>query len=140
MADYNLVVVVGRLARDPELKYTADNGTPYARFGLAVNRQTTLPDGSVQKSVTFVDISVWRHQAEIACQFLKKGSTCLVSGWLEQSRWIDKQGQKRSKLRVRAQRLQFMDRKPAEQLVPAEGGNGTPVEAGADAEPSQDDE
>jgi len=140
MADYNLVVIVGRLARDPELKYTAGSGVPYARMTLAVNRHYNAPDGTAHKSVAFVDVTVWRHQAEIACQFLKKGSTCLVSGALEQNRWVDAEQKKRSKLRVRAERLQFMDRRPAEgetaQPVAAEGA----ADGGADAsEPDADE-
>ena len=65
MADYNLVVLVGRLTRDPELKYTPNGGTPFTKLGMAINHTSNMPDGSYQKSVTFVDISVWQHQAEI---------------------------------------------------------------------------
>jgi single-strand DNA-binding protein len=140
MADYNLVVLVGRLTRDPELKYTADNGTPFARLSLAVNRQVNMPDGNYQKATTFVDVSIWKHQAELVCQYLKKGSTCLVSGFLEQLRWTDKQNQKRSKLRVRAQRIQFMDRRPPE-AVPAGSGAAEDAapEEGAEAPPGDEE-
>ncbi len=124
MADYNLVVLAGRATRDPELKYTEGQGTPFTKLSMAINRVSTNQDGSFQKSVTFVDVSVWKHQAELCCQFLKKGSTFLVSGWLELMRWTDKDGQKRSKLRVRAQRVQFLDKKGAPEPV------GAAVEAG----------
>lgn len=110
MADYNLVVLVGRLTRDPELKYIQQSGTPVARFTLAINRVVNLPDGNQQKSVAFIDVSVWRHQAELVSQYLRKGSPCLVSGHLEQSRWTDSSNQKRSKIRVRAERIQFLGR------------------------------
>src|SRR5437762_2808217 len=129
MADYNLVVIVGRLSRDPEMKYTAGGGVPYARMSIAVNRQYTAPDGTLHKSVVFVDVSVWRNQAEIACQFLKKGSTCLVSGFLEQSRWVDADQKKHSRLRVRAERLQFMDRKPADGEIAQPVAAGVPEES-----------
>ncbi len=125
MADYNLVVLAGRATRDPELRYTEGNGVPFTKLSMAINRVETSQDGSYQKSVTFVDISVWKHQAELCCQYLKKGSTFLVSGWLELMRWTDKDGQKRSKLRVRAQRVQFLDKKGGPEPV------GAAVEAGS---------
>ena len=131
MADYNLVVLVGRLTRDPELKYPPNGGTPFTKLGMAINHTSNMPDGSYQKSVTFVDISVWQHQAEIVCQVLRKGSTFLVAGALELLRWVDKDGQKRSKLRVRAQRVQFMDRKLVPEPVVAGGGEAEPVAAEA---------
>lgn len=127
MADFNYVVVVGRLTRDPELKYTQGRGTPYTKLSMAINKQVPLPDGNFQKATTFVDVAVWKHQAELACQVLKKGSTCLVSGELELMRWTDAQNQKRSKMRVRCHRLQFLDKKAAIA--------GEPVAAGVEAAP-----
>jgi single-strand DNA-binding protein len=119
MADYNLVVLAGRLTRDPELTYTENDGTPFTKFTLAVNRVSTDADGSYKKSVAHVDVAVWKHQAELCCQFTKKGSRILVSGSLELLRWTDKDGTKRSKLRVRAQRIQFLDKGAAPSESPA---------------------
>lgn len=113
MADYNVVVLVGRLTRDPELKTTKANGVPFTELSLAVNKSVKQADGSYQKQVSFFDIIVWMRQAETCCQYLHKGSTILVNGELEQQRWTDKQGQKKSKVKVRADRVQFLDPKSA---------------------------
>jgi len=110
-ADYSLCILVGRLTRDPELKYGASGGLPYAVLSLAVNRQVPDPDGTVKKSVSFVDATVWRHQAELVAQMCKKGSTVMVVGTLQQERWTDKDGQNRSRLQVNADRVQFLDRR-----------------------------
>ncbi len=111
--DYNLIVLAGRLTADPELKYTENEGTPFTRLSLAINRVSTKDDGSYEKSVTHVDVAVWKHQAELCCQHLARGSSILVSGHLEQLRWTDKDGKKRFTLRVRAERVQFLDRRAA---------------------------
>jgi single-strand DNA-binding protein len=113
VADYNLVVLVGRLTRDPELKYTELNGTAHTKLSMAIARQVAQPDGNYQKSVVYVDVAVWKHQAELACQVLKKGSSLLVSGFLESIQWTNVDGSRRSNLRVRAQRLQFLDKRGA---------------------------
>src|SRR3990167_7751682 len=113
MADYNVVVLVGRLTRYPELRNTKASGTPFTELSLAVNKSIKQADGSYQKQVSFFDIVVWQRQAETCCQYLHKGSSILVTGELEQQRWTDKQGQKKSKVKVRAERVQFLDPKGA---------------------------
>ena len=119
MGDYNLVVIVGRVTRDPELKYTENDGTPFTKLTLAINRVATAADGSYEKSVTHVDVAVWQHQAELCCQYTKRGSHILVSGFLELLRWTDTDGARQSKLRVRAQRIQFLDKSAAPCEPPA---------------------
>jgi len=109
--DYSLCIIVGRLTRDPELKYSAGGGLPYATLSLAVNKQVTQPDGSTKKTVSFVDVTVWRHQAELCCQMLRRGSCAMVVGSLQQDRWTDKDGQNCSRLQVQADRVQFLDRR-----------------------------
>lgn len=136
MADYSLVILVGRLTRDPELKYGGNGGLPYARLSIAVNRQQSTPDGSVKKTVSFIDVTVWRHQAELCTQFLKKGSTCMVVGSLQQSRWTDKDGSNRSRLQVNADRVQFLDRK-VEIPVPV---GGTPANGAEEPPPEREGE
>jgi single-strand DNA-binding protein len=105
------VVIVGRVTRDPELQYTESSGTPLTNLCMAVSRNVTNADGSSRKTVTFIDVVVWKAQAELCCTYLRKGSTLLVSGFLEIVRWTDSQGAVQSQLRVRAQRIQFMDKK-----------------------------
>ena len=123
MADYSLVILVGRLTRDPELKYASSGGLPYARITLAVNRHQAKEDGSVKKTVSFIDATVWRHQAELCAQMLRKGSACMVVGSLQQSRWTDKEGASRSRLQVNADRIQFLDRKA--EAAPAAAAEGS---------------
>jgi single-strand DNA-binding protein len=80
MNDYSLAIVVGRLTRDPELKYTNPGGIPYLRMSLAVNRQVKKEGGEARKTVSFVEVSVWRRLAELCAQFLKKGRPVMVVG------------------------------------------------------------
>ena len=107
MANFNSVVVVGRLTRDPELKY-APSGAPVCGFTVATSHKYTKEDGQKAESTTFLDVSAWRRLAELCQQFLKKGREVLVMGSLRQSRWVDpKTQQPRSKIRVVAQNVQF---------------------------------
>jgi single-strand DNA-binding protein len=107
MANFNSVVIVGRLTRDPELKY-APSGAPVCSFGVATSHPYTKDDGQKAESTTFLDVTVWRRLAEICAQFLKKGREVLVMGTLRQSRWTDpKTNQARSKIKVVAQNVQF---------------------------------
>jgi len=108
MSDLNSVVLVGRLVRDPEFRYTPQ-GAPVCEFTLASNRRFTKKDGEKVEEVAFVDVVVWNRLAEISAEYLKKGRMVVVSGQLIQDRWEDKEtGQKRSKLRVQAQTTQFL--------------------------------
>ena len=108
MADFNSVVLVGRLTRDPELMYVA-NGAPVCSFSIATNHRYTRSDGQKAESVTFIDIAVWRRLAEICSQFLKKGREVLVTGTLKQERWVDQKTQQtRSRLKVIAREVKFI--------------------------------
>ena len=112
MSDFNTVVLLGRLARDPELKYVS-SGAPVCTFSVATNHHYTKSDGQKAQSVTFVDVDVWRRLAELCSQFLKKGRQVLVTGTLRQDRWIDtKTQQPRSKLKVIAREVKFLGPKP----------------------------
>ena len=125
MSDLNSVVLVGRLVRDPELKYTPQ-GAAVCEFTLASNRRFTKKDGEKVEEVVFVDVVAWNRLAEVSAEYLKKGRMIVVSGQLIQERWEDKEtGQKRSKLRVQAQTVQFLgggskDGETSESEVPAE--------------------
>src|SRR5258708_31776602 len=108
MASFNKVILVGNLARDPELRYTP-KGTAIAKFGLAVNRAWTSESGEKKEEVTFVDIDVFGRTAENVAQYMRKGSPMLVEGRLRLDQWDDKQtGQKRSKLGVVGEIIQFL--------------------------------
>jgi single-strand DNA-binding protein len=111
MANLNKVLLIGRLTQDPELKYTPA-GAAVCDFRLATSRVYTTPDGERRDEPCFIDIAVWRRQAETCAQYLKKGSEIFVEGYLTLDRWEAPDGQKRSKLRVTALRVQFLGRAP----------------------------
>ncbi|MHC4472495.1 MAG: single-stranded DNA-binding protein [Planctomycetota bacterium] len=120
MANMNRVYLLGNLTRDPELRYTP-GGAVVAEFGLAVNRQFRTQAGENREETTFVDIVVWGRQAETVNQYLSKGRSVLVEGRLQYDSWESQDGQKRSRLRVVAERVQFLGGR-------GEGGGGKPAE------------
>src|SRR5262245_48279149 len=107
MSNFNKVFLMGRLTRDPELRYTPQ-GTSVSDLGLAVNREYTLQNGERRKETVFVDVTVWKKQAEICCQYLKKGSPIFIEGRLAMDSWEGQDGQKRTKMRVVADNFQFI--------------------------------
>jgi single-strand DNA-binding protein len=112
MANLNRVLLIGNLTRDPELRYTP-KGTAVTDFGLAVSRIYSGEDGEKKEETTFVDVTLWARQAEIAGQYLKKGRPVFIEGRLQLDTWDDKQtGQKRSRLRVVGENLQLLGSRP----------------------------
>lgn len=108
MASFNKVILVGNLTRDPQLRYTP-KGLAVAEIGLAVNRVSTNEAGEKKEEVTFVDVDAFGRTAENIGQYMRKGSPILVEGRLKMDQWDDKQtGQKRSKLKVIADFVQFL--------------------------------
>lgn len=108
MASFNKVILVGNLTRDPEVRFTP-KGTAIAKVGLAVNRTWRTEAGEQKEEVTFVDVDVFGRTAENVGQYMRKGSPILIEGRLRLDQWDDKQtGQKRSKLGVVAETVQFL--------------------------------
>ncbi len=108
MANFNKVILVGNLTRDPERSYTP-KGTAMTKFGLAVNRVYTTETGEKKEEVSYFDITTWGRSAENCAQYLSKGRPVLVEGRLQQDRWDDKEsGQKRSKIHIIAETVQFL--------------------------------
>ena len=108
MANLNRVLLIGNLTRDPDVRYTP-KGTAVTELGLAVNRVYSGENGEKQEETTFVDVTLWARQAEVAGQYLKKGRPVFIEGRLQLDTWDDKQsGQKRSRLRVVAENLQLL--------------------------------
>ena len=106
---YNRVILVGRLTRDPELRYLP-NGTAVATFGIATSRTWTDRNTNEKKEeVMFIDVTSFARSAEIVNQYLKKGNKVLVEGRLVLDRWTDQNGQNRSRHTVRADSVQFME-------------------------------
>src|SRR4051794_32294922 len=111
MADLNKVFLMGRLTFDPELRYTP-SGSAVTDLRMATSRTWTSKDGDRKEDTLFIDVTVWERQAENCCQYLKKGSGIHVEGSLKMDTWDDKTtGEKRSKITVVADRVQFLDRK-----------------------------
>jgi single-strand DNA-binding protein len=111
MPQMNKVLLIGNLTRDPELRRLSD-GSSTVDLVLALNRKYLGKGGQEVEEVTFVNVTAWEGQAEACAQHLKKGSPVHVEGWLKMDEWQDKAtGEKRSKLKVRADRIQFLDRR-----------------------------
>lgn len=106
MASYNRVILMGNMTRDVELKYTA-GGTAVTDIGLAVNDRRKNAQGEWVDETTFVDVTLWGRTAELASEYLSKGSPLFVEGRLKLDTW-EADGQKRSKLRVVCDRMQFV--------------------------------
>ena len=106
---------MGNLTRDPEVRYTA-NGTAVGDLSIAINDSYKAQDGTVKETVTYVDIEVWGRQAETCKQYLVKGRPVFIKGTLKLDQW-EKDGKKYSRLKVRADNVQFLGGR-------AEGGGG----------------
>ena len=107
MPNYNKVMLMGNLTRDVELKHTAGN-TAVANLGLAVNRRYRVNDES-REETTFVDCEAWGRTAENISKFFSKGRPIFVEGRLKLDEWQDRDGNKRSKLRVVIENFEFVD-------------------------------
>jgi single-strand DNA-binding protein len=107
MTGFNNVVLMGNLTRDPALK-ELKGGTSVADLSLAVNETHRNQAGEDVETVCFVEISVWGRQAENCAQYLTKGAPVLVEGKLQFDQWETDKGEKRNKLRVRANQVKFI--------------------------------
>jgi single-strand DNA-binding protein len=113
MASFNRVILLGNITRDIEVKYL-QSGMAVTEIGLAVNDRRKNQAGEWVDEVTFVDITLWGRTAEVAGEYLSKGSPVLIEGRLKLDQW-EKDGQKHSKLKVTGDRLQ---------MLPKSGGGG----------------
>lgn len=128
----NKVVLVGRLTKDPELKFTPQSGTAVASFTLAVNRRFKKDDGP---AADFINIVVWGKTAESCSNYLKKGSQASVAGRLETRSYEAKDGTKRYITEVIADEVTFLDPKKNNEDIPGDyfgGGDMTPIEDNGD--------
>lgn len=123
MASFNRVILVGNLTRDPELRYIP-SGTAVTEVGLAVNDRVKRNEQWVDET-TFVDVTLWARTAEVANEYLSKGSSVLIEGRLKLDTW-EKDGQKRSKLRVVGEKMQMLGGRSG-------GGGGGAPRGGGDA-------
>lgn len=112
MANFNKVLLMGNLTKDPELRYTPQ-GTAVVNLRLAVNRKFKDKSQEMKEEVCFVTVVVWDKQAETCNQYLHKGSPIFVEGRLQSRSWEDNAGNKRSIIDVRAERVQFLGGAPS---------------------------
>ena len=130
MANYNRVILVGNLTRDPQLRYTPSQ-VAVCDFGLAVNRTWTDKSGQKREEVCFVDCTAWARSAETLAKYMTKGRQLLVEGRLTYQTWDGPDGKKRSKLFVTVDNFQFLGDR-------GQGGGGSrarPADAQAQPQP-----
>ena len=121
----NRVMLIGRLTAKPELRYTGSN-IPYARFSVAINR--TFSNSQGQRETDFINVIIWRKQAENVCNFLDKGSLVSVEGRLQSNSYDDKDGNKRYSLDVVADNVQFLESKSQSQNRQNSNSSVTPYD------------
>lgn len=121
----NTVTLGGNLTRDPELRQAGESQV--CSFALAVNRKYRDRSGELQEDVTFVDVECWGRSGEIVGQYLSKGAPLAVTGEIRQDRWEDKDGNKRSKLKVVARSVHLVPHAGGRPADPSEGAPSEPV-------------
>lgn len=109
MANFNRVILVGNLTRDPEIRYTP-SGTAVTQFGLAINRRWRSQEGDNREEVCFIDITAWGRTGEIISEYKSKGDPILIEGHLRMDSWQGQDGQKRTKHLVVVDNFQFLNR------------------------------
>lgn len=119
MSSFNRVILVGNLTREPELRVTP-RGTAICQFGIATNRRFKDEAGNQREEVTFVDVEAWGKAAELVAKYLSRGSQALVEGRLKLDQWEEKTtGQKRQKLKVVLESVQFLGRPKSDEPAPS---------------------
>ena len=147
MASLNKVFLMGTLTRDPEVRHTP-KGTAVGDLAMAINLTYRAQDGTEKEEVCYVDVVVWGRQAETCRDYLSKGAPIFVEGRLQLDQWEGPEGEKKSRLRVRADRVQFLSRGGSgggARGTRSEGGSGrersseSPAPKAPAADPADDD-
>jgi single-strand DNA-binding protein len=138
MANYNKLILLGNVTRDPQLSYLPSQ-TPVVEFGLAVNRRYRIAAGEQREETCFIDCRCMGKQAETFNQYVTKGKAVLLEGRLQFDQWESQDGQKRSKHRMFVENFQFISSGPGgQQRGPAPAGK--PAQAAQAAEPPPSDD
>ncbi|MDP7378713.1 MAG: single-stranded DNA-binding protein [Pirellulaceae bacterium] len=132
MASYNRVVLVGNLTRDVDLRYTPSQ-TAVTDIGLSVNDRVKRNNEWVDET-TFVDVTLWGRQAEVANEYLSKGAPVLIEGRLKLDTW-EQEGQKRSKLRVVGEKMQMLGSRSGGGSGGGQSGGGSRPQSGGQMQP-----
>jgi single-strand DNA-binding protein len=135
MVNFNKIMVIGNLGRDPEMRYTAQ-GLPVTSFSIATNRVFTDPSGEKQTETEWFTIITWRQLAELCNQYLSKGRRAFVEGRLHSRTWEGNDGKPHFVNEITADRVLFLDRADRENegFAPSEGAP-PPSDGGAPSEP-----
>jgi single-strand DNA-binding protein len=123
MVEFNRVFLIGNLTRDPEVKYLP-SGMAVARLRLASNRRFKDRSGEMREEALFISVEAWGRQAELCQQYMAKGRRVLVEGRLQQNDYTTQDGQKRSEIRIVADRVHFMDSRGGEGAPPQDDSGG----------------
>jgi single-strand DNA-binding protein len=121
MVGLNKVIIIGNVGTDPEMRFTP-NGNPVTSFRIATSRTYTTPEGERKQETEWFDVVTWNRLAENCNQFLTKGQRAYIEGRLRTRSWEGQDGQRHSRIEIIANRVLFLDRRPA----------GAPPEAGAE--------
>ena len=138
----NKVMLVGRLGRDPETRFTG-GGQAVANFSVATDETYKDRNGERQKRTEWHKIVVWGKQAEIAQQYLKKGSLVFIEGRIQSREWQDKEGQKRTSFEIVASNFRMLGGRGDGAAAGASAGSGSGARAGGDefeGHPTQSDD
>lgn len=106
----NKAMVIGRLGKDPDIKYT-NSGSAVASFSMALSEYWKDKQGEKQEKTEWIDIVAWERLADLAQSYLQKGSVCYVEGKLQTRSWDDQQGQKKYRTEIVASQIRFLDSK-----------------------------
>jgi single-strand DNA-binding protein len=139
MASLNKVMLIGNLTRDPEVRHTP-KGIAVGDLGLAINNTYRTQDGQEKEEVCYVDVVVWGRQAETCKDYLSKGRSVFVEGRLQLDQWETPQGEKRNRMRVRAERVQFLGGRPGGGSEPRGEREAPPRASNNDSRPADPDE
>ena len=132
MSNYNKVLLMGNLTRDPELKRTSSD-MAVAQIGIAVNRRDKDKTGELKEETTFVDCEAWGKTAETMAKYLSKGRPVFIEGRLKLDQWQDKDGNNRSKLKIVIEKFEFVDSRGGQ------SASSSTQEAVTTAPPADDD-
>jgi single-strand DNA-binding protein len=138
MPSFNKITIVGHLGRDPEVRYLPD-GTAVCSFSVATSEKSKR-GGESHDVTTWFKVNVWGKQGEACNQYLAKGALAYIEGKLSQEEYTDKEGNKRTTLAVRANDVQFLDRKPQGEAEPRTQQSFTTDASGRVQSPPNDDD
>jgi single-strand DNA-binding protein len=136
MASVNKVILIGNLGKDPELKFTP-SGVAMAKFSIATTERFKDSDGNPQEKTEWHNVVLWRRLAELANEYLKKGSPVYIEGRIQTRSWDDENGQKRYMTEIVGDRMQFLGRREG---GPAEDAGEPPPKTSAKKESMEEED